>query len=918
MNHVEFSQWLDNMKALPASAPQWTHARRFIAAATDIIEAKEAEATKSVELDTLLDKIREQFSVELEYLGRNIESAGAGFTHFDDALNAGTELEVLLLEYRSIRTVQPKSFDHEERLSTARRDAGERLRVAIQELNDRLPPAGSKTDDTVPDVTANVLVPPEVEDHGQERVGTPDELADSVAESRTEEESDHSESSEVVPPEEEEIQGDSADDIGWQATSQGQRESLDPDMNIRPTDRRKVDKPPEQEVIEPTFSGTRTVQADTNDDTNHLIQSVQLDSPKGGIELSLESPEEILASTSLNDLATLMWSLIAEDDLSGAYWISKYLSEEGYETSATPLLLKAVQGSRWLSWDVDRFVTDLFDIVSNYTRSEVSGAQELLEFAASIHATAVAPYSQMLDWLRTPECCPALEPIVRQISELPIKGVSLRPEYVRGLGDSVTLNEAISSACEDARKWLEEAPMKFTRYGRANNVWKYLISANGQITELLEPVIRDNRSDISKVEERLGDWSQDSASGLINQIDRELQTGRVPKPRITGDARNWLLRGIEDAKNIAELWCRLIARDNDIRAKASNTYLIEQVTELRSEIQSSSQPAMAALSELSLESNPVEIAASALCAKRSLLQLLDTLDIESNSVKPVSPVIAELLPIIGNAEKLDLAMGRRLLWTDCANLDNAGAPLRDSLRAVVRDLADGARNEKSLVKGAESQIERQDYRFLDIATNGVSEETQASIAVRRQKAIQDSTATLDDYVGSVQRKVRQAARDGTLEIDDTNWINYNSRIENIVSRGDILNFPALIGELEDIETGLQKLSEMRYAKLLDEWQALLTDRPDADSDATTPWKEKFELAKDRRDIRVMEECLMRLSTGSFGASYQYSEAHEGSGDGAERSLAKFISFFDQVQDIEAHTRSSTGLAALQSRLSSLG
>ena len=571
-----------------------------------------------------------------------------------------------------------------------------------------------------------------------------------------------------------------------------------------------------------------------------------------------------------------------------------------------------------MSWDVDRFVTDLFDIVSNYTRSEESGAQELLEFAASIHATAAAPYSQMLDWLRTPECCPALEPIVRQISELPIKGVSLRPEYVRGLGESVTHNEAISSACEDARKWLEEAPMKFTRFGRANNVWKYLISENGQIGEMLEPIIHDTRSDVSKVEEGMVGWSQDSASGLINQIDRELQTGRVPKPPITGDARNWLLRGIEDAKYMAEQWCRLVARDYDIRAKASNTYLIEQVTELRSEIQLASQPATEALSELSLESNPIEIAASALCAKRSLLQLLDTLDIESNSVNPVSPVIEELVLIIGNAESLDLAMARRLLWTDCVNLDNAGAPLRDSLCEIVRDLADGARNEKSLVNAVESQIERQDYRFLDIAINGVSEETKESITVRRQKAIQDSTATLEDYVGSVQRKVRQAARDGIIETDDANWINYNRRIENIVSGGDTLNFPVLTEELEDIETGLQELTERRYAKLFEEWEAVLTDHPDADSDAISTWNEKFDFAKDRRDIRVMEECLMRLSTGSFGVTYQHLDALDDSGDGAQNSLAEFISFFEQVKDIEAHTRSSTGLAALQSRLSSLG
>ena len=314
MNSVEFSQWLENMKALPANAPQWTHARKFMTAATDIIEAKEAENTQAAELDTLLNRIREQFLVELEYLGRNVGSAEAGFTYFGDALNAGTELEVLLLEYRSILTLQPKSFDDEEQLSTARRDAGERLRVAIQEVNDLLSPSGSEAEETVSEVTADVLESREVEDHGQERVGTSDELADSVAESRTREESDHSERSEVVPTEEEETQGDSTDDVGRAAPSQGQAESLDLDLNVRPADKRQVEKKPGQEVVAPTFSVTHTVQADTTDDRDHDIPSVQLDTPQGRTDLSLESPEGILASTSLNDLETLMWSLIAEDD----------------------------------------------------------------------------------------------------------------------------------------------------------------------------------------------------------------------------------------------------------------------------------------------------------------------------------------------------------------------------------------------------------------------------------------------------------------------------------------------------------------------------------------------------------------------------------------------------------------------------
>ena len=63
---------------------------------------------------------------------------------------------------------------------------------------------------------------------------------------------------------------------------------------------------------------------------------------------------------------------------------------------------------------------------------------------------------------------------------------------------------------------------------------------------------------------------------------------------------------------------------------------------------------------------------------------------------------------------------------------------------------------------------------------------------------------------------------------------------------------------------------------------------------------------------------MRLRTGSISLPYQESDAVDDSRHEARDSLEKFINFSEEVQDIEGHTRSSTGLSALQFRLSSLG
>ena len=913
MNRIEFALWLEELRALPAGSPQWEKAREFIAAAADVIEAKEAERIRVTELTTLIDEIRETFRDELAYLGRSINLVEPGFISYRDVLNIGGELKAHLLAYQSIRTLQPESFDDEERLAADRREAGKRLRATIDELNKVLSSSEPEHTETVEEESVDTEEVHKVADHHQEYIETPEVFAESAPQTETEE-TDHIDSIESSPPEKEETQQEPAAGVAGPVLDQIPRVSVGSHHDDSEKISEAIDQSLDQDTVEPITSEVATDLSETEEEGPDALS----DAPGYAIEVSPEPPEELPPSSSMDDLKQLMWNLIAGDDISGAYWIATYLAEEGHESSATPLLLKGVQGARWLSSDVDRFVTDLFEVVSDYDQSDEGSARELLEFAAAIHATALAPHSQMFDWLKTPGTCPSLEPIVRLISELPTKGLSLRPEYVRGLGESVTHNDAITAASEDARQWLDEARMKFTKYGRANSVWKHITSENGQISELLGPVIGDRRSEAGRVREALSEWGPEPTLEIINATDSELEAGKTPKPPITGNARNWLLRGVEDATSKVERWCRLVEEENEVRSIASNSYLIEQVTELRSEIQASSQAVLEALTELSSKSNPIEIAASAICAKRSLQQLLDTLDIESGEVRKVSHVVSDLEAIVGNAENLELAMARRLLWTDSVLLDNDGLPPVDSLDVVISDLADSVRDDNTMVQAFECRMDRQDYRFLDSVLDGVPHEKKNDIKTRREKAIQDSFATLEDYIESVERRVRQAARDGVIEIDDANWIEYNGKVEGIRAREDTLNFSILVEELESIETGLQNLGESRYSNLCGEWERALSDQTDAEPNATSPWNEKFNSAKGRGDIRVMEECLMRLRTGSISLPYQEIDAVDDSRDGVRDSLAQFLDFSEEIQDIEGHTRSSTGLSALQSRLSSLG
>ena len=55
------------------------------------------------------------------------------------------------------------------------------------------------------------------------------------------------------------------------------------------------------------------------------------------------------------DWESLGWSLLAEGDWSGAYWLARSLKEAGRDVPVAPELLAALQGSRWLENDTDQF-----------------------------------------------------------------------------------------------------------------------------------------------------------------------------------------------------------------------------------------------------------------------------------------------------------------------------------------------------------------------------------------------------------------------------------------------------------------------------------------------------------------------------------------------------------------------------------
>ena len=124
----------------------------------------------------------------------------------------------------------------------------------------------------------------------------------------------------------------------------------------------------------------------------------------------------------------LMWSLVAKDDLAGAYWISKSLAAEGSVPAHLPTLLKAVQASRWLSPEADDFVDDLFEMVHQTDSPFSEEAHVMLGLAASIQPTLTKPETNLMSWLDAPDRLPSLGKLVSSVRTFADRG---RPTRTR-------------------------------------------------------------------------------------------------------------------------------------------------------------------------------------------------------------------------------------------------------------------------------------------------------------------------------------------------------------------------------------------------------------------------------------------------------------------------------------------------------
>ncbi len=239
---------------------------------------------------------------------------------------------------------------------------------------------------------------------------------------------------------------------------------------------------------------------------------------------------------------------------------------------------------------------------------------------------------------------------------------------------------------------------------------------------------------------------------------------------------------------------------------------------------------------------------------------------------------------------------------------------------LVPDLVAGISESMSLEQAIEQRIELQDYRFFEKMSSGVAIEERERLESLCSKAMQDSNTTLKRNVEDIEKSVQQSVRDGVIDIDDDNWIMAHVTIEDVIRATELdhitISYPAQFGQLADIQDSLDAEERRRLAQLQGEWEQEATNLANRNTPAVAAWEEKFNTAQESANIRVMEECVIRIRNHSSGEPLPLAEWDD-SGETTSTEIVNFVAFVDAIADIEEHARTGSGLNALQDRLSAI-
>lgn len=890
-----WENWLDELEALPAEAPDWKGVDGFVQRVQEIAKAKEAERAAHTVLSNALESLQTGVEDELRYFHMDeVENWAYNGVPRDEVEPLATHvsrLQELLHQHHMLRRQPDSDFladtkRDEEKISLARQILDLYQQLSAEFLTHSQATESDTLDEELSQVESQVvsepLPPSEPEPLKEEQIETPVEdtsalipvtlteavqpdsaqvvdlesSVDMIEESRAEAQI----SIDLPVAEMSEIELATESFESFESAKEVITEEL---INEQPDEVFGEIELPEDEVIEESVSDTvvdfgrdsETFQTTDSGGDRQLETDVTSVIPVSPTELrsAIEIAEVLQQDDRFENWEAFLWALISEDDLPGAYWLARSLEEGGYATPVPHWLLAAVQGARWVSLNSELFVPDLLSIANDHQPQANESELELISLSAALCPTLIAPVSGLVSWLRVSPSFPAIHKLVEAISEFSKNNIALQPEDLLGAAGDAQRTAKLNESIQTAKQWLAQAPNRRGNLGKGSVVWQHLVKPQGDMQALLTPVINDRRQEVHNVQKQIKSWRSDEyLESRVNEILVDIARGRPrPLPRAV---MQMLSRSIEEACERAERWGNLVIREQELEARG--TWLFKQIKVLRDSIQAIMPDVEKDLVELSSPAQNISRTAAGRCLWRSVEALRRILNLPRSTASNI-PNSNNWALLLSYADNLDSALNYRLLWMPEVEVDNRGNPkLVGKIGLALRDVY---AQERSLTMAFEKWLEKEDYRFIEekLLPNLVAENEPTELPRKFREALEISKARLNSQIAHTETAIEQALIDGI--IDDKDRAAHSSDVELIKSR-TTLNFYSDYEELNNLNNSLVEARQRRVSELGEIWQSL-----EAKLTASKIQPEKQAMiqarvrgALDRKDTRVVEEYLARL------------------------------------------------------------
>jgi hypothetical protein len=864
---------LQEMRNLPAEAPEWETLEEFLEEARAIGEEKRRERWLQDQRIALQQAV-ETFCAKREERIRffqmdrcadwSVEACVP--ERVEEALRTLQELGTRMDQYEDLYNLRPATVAErrewqrqldvlEEQVLTLYAQLNEYLTVQEEMLPpvSPLPEEGAAVEEEREEVPAVERVP-EVEEEVAEEVSAVPEVEEEVAEEVSAIPEVEEERMEELPPGVEEAAVFEAE---------GVPEGIPPAPEV------PEGIPPVLEV--PEEIPPSRVEEEAGIGAERITPAVE--------EVVVPPAEEIPAEKEAN---RLLVSLLGENDVLTGYWLAWAMEYCGLKPVIRSSLIGAVQGAFWAMrlWPdrPSRMMNDLRDI-AQHTPEGLSRAEQWVAMAAALYLALVAPTDGWGDWLVTPmDKIPALAELAETVRRFASLGWVLQPEDMESVRGREEREGEIRRIAEDARRWLESAPRRSTTYQRASAVWRRMTSPpDGDLYQWFVIVARDQRKHEDQVRQALEDWRRDNwVDDRIQEIDLELVGRRLSS--IEGTARRQIIRWAGEACEQAERWLQAIWHERQVAQQRE--WLQEQLRLLLRSF-NQSLPLIDEQIRDALRSLPEGEERAALhLLGQSVLLLKRVFSLPGGTDTPVE-FRFDLPSSIFRERSFQQNLAYRLLWLPEASvMDMSGRGeilFREQYAGtLVRVLLDSSLRERSPEEVLRQWLNLRDYRFIDefLALVPIPDEARRILEAQSREALRSDLSALHTERRESIVAVEQALIDGLIsEGERTSYIGRIEAVGKDLNRVEhqleanrwLLNLRSLAERLQNVRKELDEKRRNRLEGQRQRWVDLRTRLagavPATDFRAI---QQKLESALERGEIRVVDEYLASLEKALKG------------------------------------------------------